>query len=91
MRQSIENSSAIGANLAQGFDTERQRIGADFVTHEEPAALIVRVVARFGDPAVVGGQKLLTLATMPTRSGQAITSRKVRMRGNSRTSQRRPF
>jgi hypothetical protein len=26
-------------------------------------------MARFGDPAVVGGQKLLTLATMPTRAG----------------------
>ncbi|MNP75787.1 hypothetical protein D3C76_1729030 [compost metagenome] len=39
--------------LAQGLDTERQRVGTNFVTHEEPATQIVRVVARFSDPAVV--------------------------------------
>ncbi|MCY1437899.1 hypothetical protein D9M71_540790 [compost metagenome] len=42
-----------GKGFAQRFDTKWQGVGTDFVTHEEPATEIVRVMARFSDPAVV--------------------------------------
>ena len=44
--------------LAESLKTKGQRVGTDFVTHEEPTAEIVRVMTRLGDPAVVGGQKV---------------------------------
>lgn len=44
--------------LAEGFDTERQRFGADFMAHEEPAAVLIRVVAGLVDPAIVQGQEI---------------------------------
>ncbi|MNC25728.1 hypothetical protein D3C75_738270 [compost metagenome] len=44
--------------LAEGFDTEWQRFGADFMAHEEPTALLIGVVAGFVDPAIVQGQEI---------------------------------
>jgi len=44
--------------LAERLKTKGQRIGTDFVTHEEPTAEVVRVMARLGDPTIVGGQKV---------------------------------
>ena len=47
--------------LIETVQVEGQRIGTDFMAHEKPAALRVRMVARFGDPAVVGRQEVTDL------------------------------
>ncbi|MCY1413769.1 hypothetical protein D9M71_292060 [compost metagenome] len=44
--------------FAQSLNAEWQRICADFVTHEEPTALLIGVMVRFVDPAVMGRQEI---------------------------------
>ncbi|MNN36844.1 hypothetical protein D3C81_1507560 [compost metagenome] len=47
--------------LAETVQIERQGIGADFMAHEEPATLVIRVVAGLGYPAVIGSQEVTDL------------------------------
>src|SRR5690606_29891774 len=47
--------------LAEAVEVERQRVGANLVAHEEPANLVIRVVAGLGDPAIVGSQETADL------------------------------
>ncbi len=44
--------------FTEGLDTEWQGFGADFMAHEEPTTLFIRVVAGFVDPAIVQGQEI---------------------------------
>ncbi|MNN49575.1 hypothetical protein D3C81_1641070 [compost metagenome] len=44
--------------FTERVDTKRQRLGADFMTHEEPTALLIGVMAGFVDPAIVQGQEI---------------------------------
>ncbi|MCY1422496.1 hypothetical protein D9M71_381800 [compost metagenome] len=44
--------------FAERLDAEWQGFGADFVAHEEPAALLIGVMVRFVDPAVIGRQEI---------------------------------
>lgn len=44
--------------LLETIQIERQRIGTNFVTHEEPTTLRIGMVTGLGDPAVIGGEKI---------------------------------
>lgn len=44
--------------LLETIQIERQRVGTDFVTHEEPATLRIGVVTGFGNPAVIGREEI---------------------------------
>ena len=61
-----------GTELVQA---ERDRAGLDFVPHEEPAGLVVGVMAGFSDPAIVGGQEVTDFChnTHPVRAGNHQT------------------
>ena len=62
IRHSMENSRAIGAKAwREAIQVERQRVGTDLVAHEEPAVIVVGMMAGFGDPAIVGGQEVTHL------------------------------
>jgi len=50
-----------GKGLTEPVEVERKRISADFMAHEEPAALVVGMVVGFRDPAIVGGEKVTDL------------------------------
>src|SRR5690606_2700047 len=47
---------------AQAVRIEGQRVGTDFMSHEEPGRQGVRVVPGFGNPAVLGCQQVTDLA-----------------------------
>ncbi|MNJ03151.1 hypothetical protein D3C73_1633610 [compost metagenome] len=47
--------------MAKTLEIERQGVGTDFVAHEEPAVIQIRMMTRLGDPAVVGGQQVADL------------------------------
>ena len=61
--------------LAKRFDAKWQGFGADLMAHEEPTALLIGWWLASLIQPLYRARKLLTFATMPTRSGQAITSR----------------
>ena len=77
--------------LAETVEIERQRVGTNFVTHEEPATLIIRVVTGFGNPAVIGGEKVTHLGdnTHTIRTGNHQTKSAHAQTPDS--SARRPF
>ncbi|MCY1437948.1 hypothetical protein D9M71_541290 [compost metagenome] len=77
--------------LAKLLDAERQSVGTDFVAHEEPAAEIVGVMTRFGDPAVVGSQEITDFGNNANAVGASYHQPISAHEGDSRTSQRRPF
>ncbi|SVJ78820.1 Uncharacterised protein [Klebsiella pneumoniae] len=58
-----------GESLAEAIQVERQRVGTDLVAHEEPAVIVVGMMAGFGDPAIVGGQEVTHLGNDPDPVG----------------------
>ena len=77
--------------FTETFEVERQGIGAHFMTHEKPAAEVVRVMARFGNPAVVRRQKVTDLGNDTDTVRASNHQTKSAHVKNSRTSQRPPF
>ncbi|MCY1430421.1 hypothetical protein D9M71_463700 [compost metagenome] len=78
-------------SLTKLLDAKRQRVSTDFVAHEEPAAEIVGMMARFGDPAVIGSQEITDLGNNADAVGASYHQPIGAHEGDSRTSQRRPF
>ncbi|MNO72606.1 hypothetical protein D3C76_635580 [compost metagenome] len=60
-----ELTSDRGERLAEYVQIERQGIGADFMAHEKPAAVIIGMMTGFGDPAVISGQEITHLGDDP--------------------------
>jgi hypothetical protein len=54
MRQSMQNSAAMGANFCFSVvEIEGQRVGEDFLAHEKALRLSVGVMIGLDDPALV--------------------------------------
>src|SRR5690554_6644732 len=54
---------------AQAVHIKGQRVGTNFVTHEEPTGQVVRMVVGFSDPAIMSCQQVTDLGHNPHAVG----------------------
>src|SRR3990167_9782262 len=73
--------------LAKTIQIKWQRVSANLVAHKKPATLIIRMMTGFGNPAVIGGQKVTHLShnSNPIRTGNDQSkSTHQRLRGSNK-------